>query len=179
MPNNDTEILQLFSNPATREQGLILLMNTYQERLYAVIFGLAENHDDTNDILQNVFIKIWKNIGTFRGDAKLFTWLYRVATNEAYNFLKQRNKKEFAAIDNNAIENEPASEMLSSAAIEEKLQHAIDTLPEKQKLVFQMKYFEDMKYDDISDILGTSVGALKASYHHAVKKVEKFLSEPN
>jgi len=175
MPDNDAEILQLFSNPATREQGLILLMNTYQERLYAVIFGLAENHDDTNDILQNVFIKIWKNIGTFRGDAKLFTWLYRVATNEAYNFLKQRNKKEFAAIDNNAIENEPASEMLSSAAIEEKLQHAIDTLPEKQKEVFLLRYYDELPYREMSEKLGTSEGALKASYHHAAKKIEEFL----
>ncbi len=175
MPDNDDEILQLFSNPATREQGLILLMNTYQERLYAVIFGLAENHDDTNDILQNVFIKIWKNIGAFRGDAKLFTWLYRVATNEAYNFLKQRNKKEFAEIDNNALENEPASDMLSSTAIEEKLQHAIDALPEKQKEVFLLRYYDEMPYHEMSEKLGTSEGALKASYHHAAKKIEEFL----
>src|SRR5690606_7319103 len=129
----------------------------------------------TNDILQNVFIKIWKNIGTFRGDAKLFTWLYRVATNEAYNFLKQRNKKEFAAIDNNAIENEPASEMLSSAAIEEKLQHAIDTLPEKQKELYLLRYYDELPYREMSEKLGTSEVALKASYHHAAKKIEEFL----
>ena len=140
------------------------------------------SHDDTNDILQDVFIKAWTNLENFRGDSKLSTWLYRIAINESITFLNKKRSQNNISIDDddtfllNTIESD---EYFDGDNAQKLLQKAILTLPDKQRLVFHMKYFEEMKYEDMSEILGTSVGALKASYHHAVKKIEKILGESN
>ncbi len=136
------------------------------------------NHDDADDLVQDVFIKVWKNLGSFRQDSQLYTWLYRIATNESITFLKKKRSKNNVSLDDLAEElssNLNEENYFSGDAIQKKLQQAILTLPEKQKLVFNMKYFDDMKFQEISDVLGTSVGALKASYHIAVKKIEEHL----
>jgi len=138
------------------------------------------NHDDANDLLQNTFLKAWMNLDYFRGDAKLSTWLYKIAINECITFLnKQRNQNNVSIDDTDVflIERLKGDDFFDGDEAQSKLQQAILTLPEKQRLVFNMKYFDEMKYDDMSEILGTSVGALKASYHYAVKKVEEFLTK--
>ncbi len=140
------------------------------------------SHDDANDVLQEVFLKAWMNLENFRGESKLSTWLYRIAINESITFINKKRIQNNVPLDDessfliNTLESDP---YFDGDDAQVRLQKAILTLPEKQRLVFQMKYFDEMKYEDISDIVGTSVGALKASYHHAVKKIEKFLSEPD
>ena len=151
----------------------------YSERLYRQIRKMVLSHDDANDILQEVFIKAWINIDNFRGEAKLSTWLYRIAINESITFLNKLRARNHVSIDEEntfLINRLESDEYFDGDEAQKLLQKAILTLPEKQRLVFQMKYFEEMKYEEMSDILGTSVGALKASYHHAVKKIENFLS---
>jgi RNA polymerase sigma-70 factor (ECF subfamily) len=136
------------------------------------------DHDDTDDILQNVFIKAFNGLSNFREDSRIFTWLYRIATNECITFLNSKKKRFFIPmvdVENQLSQNLENDSYFNGDRIQMRLQQAILTLPEKQRLVFNMKYFEDMKYDDMSEILGTSVGALKASYHHAVKKIEEFM----
>ncbi len=138
------------------------------------------DHDDANDLTQDIFVKVWNNIGSFREDAKLFTWIYRIATNECLNFLAKKKRKYLVPI--HEVAGELAGKIdddssLSGDEIERKLQKAILTLPDKQRLVFNMKYFEELKFSEISEVTGTSEGALKASYHHAVKKIEEFLNE--
>ncbi len=143
---------------------------------------MVYSHEDANDILQDVFIKAWLNIDNFRGDAKLSTWLYKIAINESITFINRSKAKHNLSIDDAdsfLLEKLEGDEFFDGDEAQLLLQQAIVTLPEKQRLVFQMKYFNEMKYDEMSDILGTSVGALKASYHHAVKKVERFLKETN
>ncbi len=180
--NDDDQILEELRSPHTVRKGFSKLVSVYSERLYWQIRKMVLSHDDANDILQDVFIKAWTNIENFRGDAKLSTWLYRIAINESITFLNKKRNQSNMSLDEddsfliNTLESDTYFDGDEAQML---LQKAILTLPDKQRLVFQMKYFEDMKYDDISEILGTSVGALKASYHHAVKKVEKFLSEPN
>jgi RNA polymerase sigma-70 factor (ECF subfamily) len=140
------------------------------------------SHDDANDILQDVFIKAWTNLENFRGEAKLTTWLYRIAINESITYLNKKRSQNNVSIDADdsfLINTLESDQYFDGDEAQLLLQKAILTLPDKQRLVFQMKYFEEMKYEEMSDILGTSVGALKASYHHAVKKIEKFLGEPN
>ncbi|TLP79098.1 RNA polymerase sigma factor [Maribacter sp. ACAM166] len=162
----------------TQAQAFEVLVNTYKERLYWQIRGIVLNHDDADDVLQNTFIKIYKNINGFKGDSKLFSWMYRIATNEALNFIKQRsNLQGITDIDyqEKLVSNLQADVYFEGDEIQLKLQQAIATLPEKQKLVFNMKYFQELKYEEISAILETSVGGLKASYHLAVKKVEQYL----
>jgi RNA polymerase sigma-70 factor (ECF subfamily) len=177
---SDNELLSMFRNEETRNFAFKLIIKKYQERLYWHIRKIVISHEDTDDILQNTFLKVWKSLIKFREDSKLYTWLYRIATNESLTFLKQKKKKYFVPLVDvefqlkNTLESD---EYFNGDQIQKKLQQAILTLPEKQRLVFNMKYFEEMKYEDMSEVLDTSVGALKASYHHAVKKIEKYLKE--
>jgi RNA polymerase sigma factor (sigma-70 family) len=172
---NDKELIREFRDPKSRNLAFSKLVNTYQERLYWHIRRIVIDHDDADDVLQNTFIKVFKNLHNFREDSQLFTWLYRIATNESISFLKKQRKHIFVSMDDVAhslsskLEADP---QLSGDAIQLKLQQAILKLPNKQRLVFNMKYFEEMKYEEMSEVLGTSMGALKASYHHAVKKIE-------
>ncbi|MDD4630916.1 RNA polymerase sigma factor [Proteiniphilum sp. UBA5510] len=179
----DEEILlDELRNPLTIRKGFARLVSEYSERLYWQIRKMVLSHDDANDILQDVFIKAWTNLENFRGESKLTTWLYRIAINESITFLNKKRIQNNISIDDdnifllNTIESD---EYFDGDEAQKLLQKAILTLPDKQRLVFQMKYFEEMKYEDMSEILGTSVGALKASYHHAVKKIEKILGETN
>ena len=152
----------------------------YQEKLYWHIRKIVIRHDDADDVLQNTFIKVWKSLDKFREASKLYTWLYRIATNESLTFLKQQKTKYLLPLEDheNSLKNSLMSDVyFNGDEIQLKLQKAILTLPEKQRIVFNMKYFDEMKYDDMAEILKTSVGALKASFHHAVKKIEKYLSE--
>lgn len=179
---SDDELLKLLQDPKTHRDGFTKLVAEYSERLYWQIRKMVLSHDDANDILQDVFVKAWTNIENFRGDAKLSTWLYRIAINESITFINKLRTHKHVSIDDGdsfLIDQIKGDEYFDGDKAQEILQQAVLTLPEKQRLVFQMKYFEEMKYEDISDILGTSVGALKASYHHAVKKVENFLSQPH
>jgi len=162
----------------TQAKAFEVLINTYKERLYWHIRRIVLNHDDTDDVLQNTFIKIFRNIDKFKGDSKLYSWMYRIATNEALTFLKIKSKK--LGVDNEELQERMANNLEADVyfegdEIQLKLQKAIALLPEKQKLVFNMKYFEELKYGEISEILETSVGGLKASYHLAVKKIEATL----
>ncbi len=164
----------------TQEQAFKTLVSTYQERLYWHIRRIVLNHDDTDDVLQNTFIKVFKNIKDFKGESALYSWMYRIATNEAITFLNQKAKKIGVKQDdlqNTLVKNLEADVYFDGDQIQLQLQKALATLPEKQRLVFNMKYFENMKYKNISEVLETSVGALKASYHHAVKKIEAFLTK--
>ena len=178
--NNEETLLEALRNPQTMRQGFAGVVAAYSERLYWQIRKMVLSHDDANDILQDVFVKAWTNLENFRGDAKLTTWLYRIAINESITFLNKKRNQNNISIDEddsfliNQLESDDYFDG-DEAALQ--LQKAILTLPEKQRLVFQMKYFDEMKYDEMSEILGTSVGALKASYHHAVKKIEKFSGE--
>ena len=175
---NEKLLIEEFRDPKSRNFAFNKLVNTYQERLYWHIRRVVIDHDDADDVLQNTFIKAFKNLEKFREDSQLFTWLYRIATNESLTFLKKKKKNIFVSMDDvshqlsNTLEFDPE---LSGDTIQLKLQQAILTLPTKQRLVFNMKYFDEMKYDEIAEVTSTSVGALKASYHHAVKKIEAFV----
>ena len=175
---NDQQILDSLKDPSTKELAFRHLISTYKERLYWHIRKIVMNHDDTDDVLQNSFIKIWNGIDSFRGESSLFTWLYRIATNESITFLNQRKRKMMSSLtDENEylIENLESDTYFDGDEWQMLLHKAIAILPEKQRLVFNMKYFDEIKYEEMSEILGTSVGALKASYHHAVKKVEEYV----
>ncbi len=157
-----------------------VLIDTHKERLYWHIRRIVLNHDDANDVLQNTFIKVFRSIDGFKGDSKLFSWIYRIGTNEALTFIKVKSKKLGLGMDEvqeHMVNNLEADVYFEGDEIQLKLQKALAKLPEKQKLVFMMKYFEEMKYGEISAILNTSVGGLKASYHLAVKKIESYLKE--
>ncbi len=174
----DKTIVELYKTDQNKAFGM--LMQQYQQSLYWHIRKILISHDDTDDALQNTFVKAWKSLAKFRGDSKLYTWLYRIATNEAITLLNKNKTKITSTIDDNEnllAETLTSDEYFSGDEIQRKLQKAILTLPEKQRIVFNMKYFDEIKYQDMSEILGTSVGALKASYHHAVKKIELILSE--
>lgn len=175
---SDRKLLEQFRDPSSRNWAFSQLVNKYQERLYWHIRRIVIEHDDADDVLQNTFIKAFKNLEGFRADSQLFTWLYRIATNESLTFLKKKRKNIFVSLDdvsNSLSSNLEADLEMSGDAIQLKLQSAILTLPTKQRLVFNMKYFDEMKYEEIAEVTGTSVGALKASYHHAVKKIEAFV----
>ena len=178
----EEDILTLLRNPDTQRQGFAQVVEEYSERLYWQIRKMVYSHEDANDILQDVFVKAWLNIDKFRGDAKLSTWLYKIAINESITFINRSKAKQNLSIDDSdsfLINQLEGDEYFDGDHAQKLLQKAVISLPEKQRLVFQMKYFNELKYDEMSDILGTSVGALKASFHHAVKKVEKFLKESN
>jgi len=156
------------------------LMTQYKERLYWHIRKIVLNHEDTDDVLQNTFIKVYHNIHSFKGNSKLYSWMYRIATNESLSFIKKRAKeKQIDSLEtqNMLLDNLESDVYFDGDEIQHKLQLAVAQLPQKQRLVFNMKYFDNMKYDTISEVLETSVGGLKASYHHAVKKIEKKLTE--
>jgi RNA polymerase sigma-70 factor (ECF subfamily) len=176
----DKELVQLFLESDNPDYSFNLIVNKYRERLYWHIRKMVISHDDTDDVLQNTFIKAWSALPEFRGDAQLFTWLYRIATNESLTFLKKKHARFFLPLVDveqqlsNSLEDDP---LFNGDAIQKKLQQAILKLPKKQRLVFNMRYFDEMKYEDMSAVLNTSVGALKASYHHAVQKIEKFMEE--
>ena len=174
----EKDFIQKLLNPKTQNEAFRMLLNQYQKPLYNHIRNIVLNHDDADDVLQNTFIKVFQYLKNFKGDSKLFSWIYRIATNEAITFINQKAKKNGTtseALQTKIVENLKSDSYFDGNEIQIKLQKAIITLPEKQQLVFKMKYFEEMKYEDISEILGTSVGALKASYHHAVKKIENYM----
>jgi RNA polymerase sigma-70 factor, ECF subfamily len=176
---SDQELMENLRKENSRDLAFQELVLKYQERLYWHIRKIVLNHDDTDDVLQNTFLKAWKNISSFREESSLFTWLYRIATNESLTFINSRSRRSLVPLNDvsdylkNRLE---ADDYYDGSDIQKKLQLAILTLPEKQKLVFNLRYFEEMPYQQMSDILDTSVGALKASYHHAAKKVEEYLS---
>lgn len=178
--NTDNELIALLMDPARRNQGFSVLIKKYQSRVYWHIRRIVTDHDDANDVVQNVFIKAWKAMDSYRADAKLFTWLYRIATNESITFLRKKKANLFSSFEDvgEAIsETLAGDEYFKGDEIQLKLQKAIQILPEKQKLVFQMRYYDELPYEEISKILGTSVGGLKASYHHAVQKIENYLKD--
>ena len=180
MAITDEEILSLYRAEATKEKGFTALVEKYQEKLYWHIRRIVMVHDDADDVLQNVFIKVWKNLGKFKENSKLYTWLYRIATNESLTFINKRKRTSSTPLETDDYDLGAmlkADPFFEGDEIQIKLQEAIDLLPDKQKLVFKLRYYDEMKYDDMSEVLGTSVGALKASYHHAVKKIEKYLTE--
>lgn len=180
LPREDTDLVDRLRQPATCREAFNEVMRRYSEPLYWQIRRMVESHDDANDILQNTFFKAWQSVEGFRGDAKLSTWLYKIALNESITFLAKERKRLNISIDDeeshlvNLIESD---EYVDGDELALKLRKAIATLPEKQRLVFNMKYYDEMKYEQMSEILGTSVGALKASYHLAVKKIELYFSE--
>lgn len=174
-PVNEKQLVADLQNPKTAHQAFDTLMRAYGEQIYWKIRKMVMNHEDANDLLQNSFIKAWKNIHNFRGDAKLTTWLYKIAVNESINFLnKERQRQGITSEegdDSFLLTNIESDPYFDGDALQIELQKAIAQLPEKQRLVFNMRYYDEMKYEDMSEVLGTSVGALKASYHHAVKKI--------
>lgn len=175
----DKELLSKIRNPDTRNYGFNMLVRTYQQRVYWHVRKMVIDHDDADDLTQEVFIKIHRYIGNFREDSQLFTWIYRIATNECLSFLDKKKKRFFLPIGDVTAELTGKLDNgahISGDEIQRKLQKALLKLPDKQRLVFNMKYFDDLSYEEISGITETSVGALKASYHHAVKKIEEYLS---
>ena len=175
---SDTEILSKFQDERTRNEAFNLLLKKYQQKIYWHVRRMVIDHDDADDLVQDIFVKIWKNLPGFRSDAQLYTWMYRIATNECITFLNKKKQKNNIPLDDVSYELADTladSTYLSGDKIQLKLQSALLTLPDKQRLVFNMKYYDDMKYDEMSEVLGTSVGALKASFHLAVKKIEAYL----
>ena len=167
-------------DPSQARKAFGEAIRAYTEPLYWQIRRLVDNHDDANDLLQNTFMKAWQSLENFRGDARLSTWLHKIAINESLTFLEREKRCQTLSLDDpesSASARIEADTMIDGDALALKLRKAVAMLPEKQRLVFNMRYFDEMKYEDISEIVGTSVGALKASYHHAVKKIEDFLRE--
>lgn len=175
---DDKDLLVQFKDERTRNAAFSLIIKKYQQRIYWHIRKMVIDHDDADDVTQNTFVKVWRNLENFREDSQLYTWIYRIATNECLTFLKQKKAREMVSFDDlefkmaEQLESDP---LFTGDMIQKRLQKAILTLPEKQRLVFNMKYFDALKYEEMSEILGTSVGALKASYHHAVNKIELYL----
>ncbi len=175
---NDIELLQQFKQSATKERAFTAILKKYQEKLYWHIRRMVVEHEDANDILQNMFVKAWKGLENFREDSQLYTWLYRIATNESLTFLDQKKRRSSISLDDedgglgNSVR---ADADFDGKKAEWKLQIAIQLLPEKQKVVFNLRYFDEMPYAEMSEVLDTSEGALKASYHHAVKKIEDYI----
>ena len=177
---SDKELTAQFRDEKTRQAAFRKIVERYQKKLYWHIRRMLLDHDDTDDVLQNCFIKVWKGLDNFKEDSQLYTWLYRIATNETLSFIRQQKAERYVRFGDveQSIEGKLENDnYFNGDAIQKKLQVAIAQLPEKQRLVFTMKYFEDMKYEDMSAVLDTSVGALKASYHHAVKKIEAFIRD--
>ncbi|MCS6933950.1 MAG: RNA polymerase sigma factor [Chitinophagales bacterium] len=183
---SDKEILETF-HAGQRERAFVMLMEAYQQRIYYHIRRMVKRHEDADDIMQNTFLKIWNGLPNFRAESQLFTWIYRIATNETISFLQHQGRHTAISFEQNELQDDtdysPSryvpgdSYEIDEEALLQKLQRAIDTLPDKQKLVFHMRYYDGLSYEQMSEILGTSEGALKANYHHAVRKIEKFLLE--
>lgn len=179
---DDSTLLADFRDPLQKERAFTALVKKYQEKLYWHIRRMVISHDDADDVLQNVFIKIWGALERFREDSKLYTWLYRIATNECLSFLEtQKRKYHSVSVDDEEGQAAASTQRLKAESnfdaqkLEWKLQVAINQLPEKQKIVFNLRYFDEMPYEQMSEVLQTSEGALKASYHHAAKKIEAFM----
>jgi RNA polymerase sigma-70 factor (ECF subfamily) len=175
---DEKDFINELLEPKTQNIAFEKLLRDYQKPLYNHIRNIVLNHDDTDDVLQNTFLKVFQHLKSFKGDSKLFSWVYRIATNEAITFINnkaKRNGTTSEAMLTKIVENLQSDVYFDGNNIQIKLQKAIALLPEKQQLVFKMKYYEELKYENMSEILGTSVGALKASYHHAVKKIEEFM----
>jgi RNA polymerase sigma factor (sigma-70 family) len=176
---DDLELLQQFRDPAMRERAYTTLIRKYQERIYWHIRRLVVQHEDANDVMQNVFIKVWNGLANFKENSQLYTWLYRIATNESLTFLEQqkRKKADYSLSDvESHLENKiKADKYFNADKWEWKLQLAVQQLPEKQRIVFTLRYFDEMPYEEMSRVLETSEGGLKASYHHAAKKIEEIL----
>ncbi|NOY96384.1 MAG: sigma-70 family RNA polymerase sigma factor [Chlorobi bacterium] len=180
MHKSDRELIAGLKAGEMQNHAFQMLVEKYQERLYWHIRRIVLDHDDADDVLQNTFVKVWKNLNNFREESGLYTWLYRIATNESLTFINSKKRKNMfpmSELSDYLVDNLEADPYFDGDEIQEKLQKAIITLPEKQRLVFNMKYFDNLKYKEMSKILDTSVGALKASYHHAVRKIEEFLSK--
>ena len=175
---SDDQIIKLCNESSTREKGFRLLMAKYQERLYWHIRRMVKTHEDTDDVLQNTFVKVYRNIAKYRSEAKLYTWLYKIATNESLNHFRKIERNKAISIDDekSKIYDLKSDVYFDGNLAQVKLASAIDTLPEKQKIVFNLRYYDEMPYKDMSEVLSTSVGALKASYHLAVKKIENIIS---
>lgn len=172
-------IIEKIQNEETRQYGFNLLVREYQERIYWHVRKMVIDHDDSDDLVQDIFIKVWKSLHNFRGESQLYTWIYRIATNECLTFLKRKKRKallSFSSIETDLANKIEADPDVSGDEIQAKLQKALLKLPAKQRMVFNMKYFDEMKFTEISEITDTSVGALKASYHHATKKIEEILN---
>lgn len=175
----DPEILRKFQDPASRNLAFNQLVRKYQQRVYWHVRKMVIDHDDADDLTQDVFIKVFQHLANFRQDAALFTWIYRIATNECLSFLQSKRRKFFLPL--NDISAELAAKLEADPAvagdeIELKLQRAILRLPDKQRLVFNLRYYDEMPYEQMAEVTGTSVGALKASYHHAVRKIEAYVT---
>ena len=178
----ETTLVASLKNKKTKESAFKELVKQYKERLYWHIRKIVISHDDADDVLQNTFVKVFKNIDNFKEESKLYSWMYRIATNESISFLNKkakRNNVDISDYQQQLVSNLESDQWFSGSEIQIILQKAIATLPQQQQLVFKMKYFDEMKYQEISDILETSVGGLKASYHHAVKKIEAFVKNYN
>ena len=174
----DKELLLQFKDPLTKERGFTAIIKKYQEKLYWHIRRMVVQHEDANDVLQNMFIKVWNGLNNFREDSQLYTWMYRIATNECLTFLEQQKKRSSVSLSNeeNGLSNQlKADKNFDSNKIEWKLQLAMQRLPDKQRAVFNLRYYDEMPYEEMSRVLETSEGALKASYHHAVKKIEDYI----
>ena len=179
-PYNEREVLALLQDESTQKRGFEMIVAKYSEQLYWQIRRMVLSHEDANDLVQNTFIKAWTNIDYFRAEAKISTWLYRIALNECLTFLNKQRAMSTVSLDDpdaNAIGRLESDPYFSGDKIQLALQKALLTLPEKQRMVFNLKYYQEMKYEEMSEIFGTSVGALKSSYHYAVKKIEKFLED--
>lgn len=179
MQNGDQEILRLFNEPSGKEAAFRMLLNQFQKPIYYYIRRMVIDHDDADDVTQNTFIKAWKGLANFRGESKLSTWLHTIAYHESITFLngaKRLGKVDITKVEQELTPHLQQDVLYSGDEIQMKLQTALATLPEKQKAVFIMKYYEEKKYEEIAEITGTSVGALKASFHHAVTKIESFLT---
>jgi RNA polymerase sigma-70 factor (ECF subfamily) len=175
---SDSELLVEFRNPVTKEKAFTSIIKKYQEKLYWHLRRMVVDHDDANDVLQNVMIRVWNGLENFREDSQLYTWLYRVATNECLTFLEQQKKRASVSLSDveSGLENKiKADSDFDGNKLEWKLQLGIQQLPEKQRIVFQLRYYDEMPYEEMSRVLETSEGALKASYHHAVKKIEDYI----
>ena len=174
----DSELLMLFRDPVTKERAFTDIIKKYQEKLYWHIRRMVVEHEDANDVMENVFIRVWNGLENFREDSQLYTWLYRVATNECLTFLEQQKKRSVQSLsdDESGLSNKiKADKYFDANKLEWKLQLAIQQLPEKQRIVFSLRYYDEMPYEEMGRVLETSEGALKASYHHAVKKIEEYI----
>lgn len=178
MHADDKELLNDFRHAETKERAFTAIIKKYQEKLYWHIRRMVIDHDDANDVLQNMFIKVWNGLNNFREDSQLYTWLYRIATNESLTFLEQSKKR--ASVSLSDVETGLANKIVADKnfdanKLEWKLQVAIQQLPEKQRIVFNLRYYDEMPYEEMSRVLETSEGALKASYHHAARKIEEYI----
>ena len=174
----DKELLMQFNDPSTKERGFTAIIRKYQEKLYWHIRRMVVEHEDANDVLQNMFIKVWNGLENFRQDSQLYTWMYRIATNECLTYLEQQKKRSSVSLDHeeNGLSNKlRADKNFDGNKAEWKLQLAMQLLPDKQRAVFNLRYYDEMPYEEMSRVLETSEGALKASYHHAVKKIEDYI----